>query len=332
VGVIRFDFWYGPDTAPGSSEWYAAHNLDAPQYQYRAPWFAKQVSPALMSINGQQADMDAEIVYAANAGVKYWAFGFYQTGRPAHNAWAYYQASPNKALVNWCVILGLSAVIASYIPVADLVGYFGQANHEKFGARPLLYVMADSSSASAGAAAVTAIRTACSTAGVGNPYIVLQSANPATGAVLMAAIGADALGAYGGAPAVVSGPQAYTVLDTAVRATWATQTATGVPVVPCGMTGWDRRPRIERPTPFDLTSRPYGSMSNYFIPGTPAQIAAHVTALVAFVTANTAACPANKALLYSWNEFDEGGGGLCPTWTTTGPDNSRLAALAAVLQ
>ena len=59
--------------------------------------------------------------------------------------------------------------------------------------------------------------------------------------------------------------------------------ATGVAVVPNGMTGWDRRPRIEHPPPFDPIKV---GPNDYVIPGSAAEIAHHIDAAVSFVRSN----------------------------------------------
>ncbi|WP_315834520.1 hypothetical protein [Bradyrhizobium prioriisuperbiae] len=329
VGAIRWDAWYAPDMAPGSSEWHAAHGLDPAKYHHRAPFFAEKIGTDRMFISGTQASMDAEISYAAKAGISYWAFGWYQFGRPLRKGWEYYQLSEHNALVNWCALIGLGSLAGNFPPTADLVRYFQYENYEKFGDRPLLYVMHDKSPLPAAARALDALRAACAAAGVGNPYVIAQSSVAKLGALDARGIGADAIGAYASAPAMTGGPIPYATLDAFVRKFWLEMAATGLPVVPNAMTGWDRRPRIERPPPFDpLHLNP----DDYVIPGTPKDIAAHIEAAVAFVRAHRGTCEANNVLVYSWNECDEGGSVLCPTWSENGVDHSRLDAVARVLK
>jgi hypothetical protein len=329
VGAIRWDAWYGPDSAPGSSEWYAAHDLDPEQYHHRAPFFAQQISKTEMLIDGTQTSMDAEISYAVGAGISYWAFGWYQNGRPLHKGWEYYQSSRNNAQINWCALIGLSSLVGKFPPTNDLISYFQQSNYEKFDNRPILYVMRDKSSLSAAARALAALRSECAAAGVSSPYVVLQSNIAKTGASEATTIGADAISVYANSPPLFNGPIPYTKLDTFVRKFWTEMAATGVPIVPNGMTGWDRRPRIDRPPPFDpLKATP----NEYVVPGTPTEIAAHVGAALSFVRSNTRACPSNNVLLYSWNECDEGGSVLCPTWSESGDDRTVLGAVSMVLK
>ncbi len=329
IGAIRWDAWYAPDMAPNSSEWYAAHGLDPQRYHHRAPFFAEESDKDRMFISGTQASMDAEISYAANAGIGYWAFGWYQFGRPLRKGWEYYQLSERNTLINWCALIGLGSLAGNFPPRSDLVSYFQYPNYEKFGDRPLLYVMHDKSSLPAAARALEALRAACASAGVGNPYIVLQSSVAKLAAADARSIGADAISAYASAPPISGGPLPYASLDGFVRKFWLEMAATGLPIVPNGLTGWDRRPRIERPPPFDpIAAKP----DDYVVPGTPAEIAGHIGAAVAFVKSHPATCPAGTALVYSWNECDEGGSVLCPTWSRTGADHTLLDAVAKVLK
>ena len=329
VGAIRWDAWYGPDTAPKSSEWYAAHDLDPPQYQRRAPFFAKRTSDKRLSINGTQEDMDAEITYAANAGVKYWAFGWYPASRPLHKAWEFYENSPRKALVNWCALIGLNSLAEKFPPQADLVTYFRGPQYEKVGGRPLLFVMHEKAALPRVARSILDLRAACSAAKIESPYIVVQCSIAETGAADAKAVGSDAISAYSSAPYIRKGPVPYTTLDLDVRRFWVELAATGLPVVPNGMTGWDLRPRIEGTPPFDPIA---STMDRYFAPGTPQEIANHVEAMLSFIKANPRSCPATTALIYSWNECDEGGSVLCPTWSESGPDDRILAAVSAKLK
>lgn len=331
VGAIRFDPWYSPDLYPGSNYWIAAHNLDSPKYQYRAPFCSSQVSPAMMAINCTQASMDAELVYASNAAIKWWAFAWYPTNTPPRLAWNYYQASANIGLVKWCVLISYNSLTQLFPPLSDLVSYMGQTTYESFGGRPLLVLMKDSSSVASCAAAIVNLRAACVTAGIGDPYIIIQSSTVSSLTADIVTLNADAISCYA-LNITGNGPIPFTSLDTQVQAFNASLIATTKPVVPLAMTGWDRRTRIERPPSFDLEWKPFGAMTNYVTPGTPAQQATHFAAVIAQVTANAAACPANRVLAYAWDEHDEGGGMLMPTWTSSGPNHATLDAISGVTQ
>ena len=65
----------------------------------------------------------------------------------------------------------------------------------------------------------------------------------------------------------------------------------------------------------------------WFTEPTPDELAAHVTEALGWVDARTDVATAGTAIVYAWNEHDEGGW-LCPTWTAAGPDETRVDALA----
>ena len=302
-------------------------HLDPPQYHSRAPWFARLVAGNRLFINGTQTDMDAELGYAAAAGIKFWAFGWYPAGRPLHNAWTYYQNSSNRTQVNWCILIGTGSLAAAFPPVVDLISYFKQPIYEAFEGRPLMFVMHENTSLPAAAAALVDLRATCAISGVGNPYVVLQSSVATLAATDMATIGADAVSAYAQSGGNETEAKPYQALAETTQAFNAALVQTGKPVVPLIMTGWDRRPRIDHPPPFDITQT-----TGYVEPGTPTQIATHVSAVLEAMRANPTAYPSRRALIYSWDECDEGGSTLIPSWTSNGPNESILKAIASIAE
>ena len=329
VGAIRWDAWY--NSTAGSSGYYASGNLGPSYYQSRAPFFATQTSSVAMAINGNtQSVFDQEITYAANAGIKFWAYNWYSSGNSLLNGWLLHQSSSIKNNVNWCILDYYAQFHTDMVSLAaTYAGYFQQSNYEKaISARPLLFLLRDATPAATIATDLATLRAACTTAGVSAPYVVIM--DQSNYAADKTTIGADAVSCYAYNPGGLL--QTYTTLDTATQAFWATQKTNASTVLPIGMTGFDRRPRIEHPVPWEVPGqRAKQGMNAYFATATAAQIASHVTSMLTWVGANSSAVPSNHALLYAWNEFDEGGW-VCPTWTASGPDHSRLDALSTVLQ
>jgi hypothetical protein len=98
------------------------------------------------------------------------------------------------------------------------------------------------------------------------------------------------------------------------------------------MTGWDRRPRIEHPVPWEASQKPGVGIDSYYQTATPPQIAAHVVDCLRWLSAHPASAPTETAVIYAWDEDDEGGW-LIPTYDgTAGGDTSRLDALRSVLK
>jgi hypothetical protein len=180
------------------------------------------------------------------------------------------------------------------------------------------------------AAAVTAFRTACSTNGVGDPYIVVMNFDPTTAATAATTVGAQAITTYARAYAGVS-RQTFANYIADQQSQWGAFKATGKEMVPNVTSGWNTSPIRARGYPGDSYSRGgiEANMYDHVVPATPAELVTLANACKTFIAANAAQCPANTALYYAWSEHTEGGY-LRPLWSATGPNTSRLDALATV--
>jgi hypothetical protein len=291
-----------------------------------------------------QSIIDAEIAAAKNAGLKYWAFLMYgQSGSDLRQtpemmaAWNTYQTSAIKAQVPWCAMIPLYLLgsTGSYTTqVSQIVGWMQQAYYLKvLSGRPVLYIYWTQSdlttfwggSLSNVAAAITALRSAVTAAGLSTPYVVVMNGAETT---VYAGIGADAISSYTATgETALAAP--YATLDSVTQAYWTTLASKGVPIVPPIMAGFDRRPRVARPVGWEVASqRPYFGLNRYFAQPTTSELAAHVQAGVNYIVSNPTACPSLLGLIYAWNECDEGGW-LLPT--IGDPTGGRLSAIAPVI-
>ena len=75
------------------------------RYHARAPFCAQPLSADSISFAGcdRQAVMDAEIGYAARAGLSYWAYVWYEMNDSMMNAWKLHQASACLLYTSRCV-------------------------------------------------------------------------------------------------------------------------------------------------------------------------------------------------------------------------------------
>ena len=102
----------------------------------------------------------------------------------------------------------------------------------------------------------------------------------------------------------------------------------GTQVIPGVSSGWDRRPRVQNPVPWEggtpqaVTGGPNKDTL------APKEIAARVKAALDWNKAHPEAGKANAVIIYAWNEFDEGGW-ICPTLSE---GTARLDAIRAVLK
>jgi hypothetical protein len=333
VGAIRWDAWYGQRSEP-TPGYYACRTLGPRAFHFRAPWFAeKEESDRLLCDGGSQKIMDAEIAYAKNARIKYWAFVWYKPDSPMLNGWSLYQASGHKGDVDWSIVVGYGQFhldmsrLTGYSSPEKYASFFTQAGFEKvLGGRPLVYLFRDQ-----GATIdqlhndVATLRQAASKAGAANPYVVIMFGDAPQAALDAKKIGADAISAY----EATSGhreDRAFHALSNYVSATfWNNMAATGEPTIPLVMTGWDSRPQYDNPLPWDKDPR-----RAFYETASAGEIAAEVSNLLSWMKSHPQATPANAAIIYAWNEFTEGGW-ICPTWTDHGPDTSRIDAIAKVL-
>ena len=112
LGVIRWDMYSGHPAITQKQEF---GFLKPPEFHWRCPWFVRRTGDpeAPLSFNADYSKgairevTDQEIVYAAEAGIDYWAFGYY--GR--HKQWGTgdnleaYLVSPHKHRIGFCVIV-----------------------------------------------------------------------------------------------------------------------------------------------------------------------------------------------------------------------------------
>lgn len=335
VCMIRWPLWYNTD--PASNE--VLRSISNPKYQTRAPFWATKIDRTTLRMDPTTATMAVEIAKAAAAKVS-WAWLRYAQGSPLNAGFDMYMAHANRASIKFSVIMQ-SSILGSTgnyaTQVAQIVGWMGQLNYRKvLSTRPLMalfYNAADLTTYWGGSsanlkAAIDAVRAGAISAGLANPYIVLMDepgVNPTANAT---ALGIDAVSSYITSSNARRGAT-YAELSTAAQAFWAAQLALGLKVVPTGMLGWDRRPRIERPVQWELGSQlPMLGLDNFHAQPSNAELVAHLTALRDYVVAHPSACEADVGYCYAWDEFDEGGW-LCPTRNSDGTMNSgRVDALA----
>lgn len=330
VGAIRWDAWTHPteDTIRGAVE----TSLGPTRYHWRLPFFATEPTTTSAQIAGAQADMDTEISYAVEAGLDYWAFFWYggASTNGMNNGFALYQSSDYRNDINWCYFFsgitpfGSDMNNATYL--ADIVAKAQQGNYQKtLDGRPLFFIYDDSGSRANLAADLIKLRTALTAVGLSNPYVAFTQSTP--DASVIDTYGFDATTMYTPVNSV-TGAKPYSDLDTAARAKWDTQKAQDCDVIPCFSMGWDRRPRVDNPVPWEGAS---GSISDYYYLANSSAISTHLDAILAWVRANRTAARANVVLGYAWNENDEGGW-ITPTIGRKGGVNkSHMDAVKAVL-
>jgi hypothetical protein len=337
IGAIRWDAWYektGESKAP-------QNNLSPPEYQDRAPVHCT-IANGDLSCVGSQSVIDNEIRTAHDAGLSFWAFDWYPESSSLHRAWSLYQSSSVNHLIDWCPIMGLGSLgsaSSSQDEVDAHIDFFlrQMASSTYFRVaidgqrRPVIFLFYRENELTKYFKTLDGLRAALATmrqraadAGVGEPYVVLF--DPALDVALFKASGADAISNYiSDFHKETRGP--FVDLDAQARKYWQRMASSGAPMMPIAQVGWDTRPRIAHPVPWEHETGQ--SIDRYFALATPAQFERHIRAAIDFVDSHAQSCPARTILVYSWDECDEGG---CIMPTLGDPQGRYLAALRSALR
>ncbi len=336
VGAIRWDAYHGDLGAPGLA---VEKALGPKQWHYRLPFYAHVVNDSTVQVRANsQAIMDQEIEYASAAGLDYWAFVSYAEHDPMSLGLQLYLASSKKSKMKFCLILGASALgPPSQWPsqMNRYVNYFRHPDYQTvLGDRPLVFLFnprqwengTPFGSWDRCREAFDEFRKSALRAGLGAPYFVVQVFSANDGKLYADRLGFDAAGAYATSGGGVKAP--YAELASYSERWWDSVRASGCKLVPLVMSGWDRRPRVIHPMPWETWQKPGVGLDNYYETPTPAELATHLQHALEWNTRNPEIAESNAILIYAWNENDEGG------WLTpTLMDGSlRLDALAALLR
>ncbi|MFM8304696.1 MAG: NPCBM/NEW2 domain-containing protein [Actinomycetota bacterium] len=297
LGATRWDAWHDGDIGRK-----VEYTLGPERWRNRLPWFGEVTGPDTVTARADsQAVADEEIAIAADLGIDYFAFVWYGSGYPVGSdeeglgrGLAYYRSSAARDRVQY-TLEATTGQVADPAQRATILEYMRDPNWVHVGGRPLLFV---GRGEAPDQAAYATLRAESKAQGTGNPYLVYLCIGgyKLADAPAYVAQGADAVSAYiMGTTTASGGP--YATLAAQTHATWDTVAATGVPVVPTVMAGWDPRPRLERPPSWG------SSGSNWYAGATPAELGDHLTDGLQWARA----VGAKAVLAYAWNEYDEGG-------------------------
>jgi len=337
VGAIRWDAWYSPGSAPTQA---VENSLSPEKYRWRTPFFAKDRDrdPGAVTFPAiTQEEMDKEIGQAVFAGLDYWAFVAYGANHPMSKALYQFRASPIADRLRYCLFTELdrwgSRNKVSPLP-QEHIGLMADKNYLRvLGDRPLYFLGFITPAAVErnwqGVAGLREqlqrFRDGAAKAGLTNPYLVL--AGDQNFLIREAKnMGGDAIGSY--ALTVGNGRGTFADLARIAERGWNQLKTSQLPVVPTVMSGWDRRPRIERPVPWESKQRPGDGLGNFFTAPTKKELADHLARSLEWIASQAPNQQAPAALIYAWNENDEGGW-LMPTRPC---QTDRLEALHQILK
>lgn len=331
VGAIRWDAWAG-DRGEASK---AIHrSLGPKKWHHRLPFYAKVRGDEDIEIDGTpQPIVDREIEYAAAAGLDYWAFVTYAADDPLSLALQRYLTSPVRSKIKFCLVTECGRW-ANQVYADRVASMLAEPGYVRvLGDRPLLYLgfieekrLTPFNGIEGFRKVVDRFREAIAAKGLPKPYIVIMDFTPTQGKKWMDALACDAISSY--VAGTGEGEIPFSKITDNVERFWQRCRDTGAQVVPIVTTGWDPRPRMEKPMPW---GNPYGSHkgeADRSKQATPAEIANQLGSALRWLSEHRDAAPAQAAIIYAWNEFDEGGW-LAPTLSE---GTARLDAISRILK
>lgn len=320
IGAIRWDGWFS------DNPW--QKNLDPAQWHERLPFYGKMTEAGKAEVCADSQEvMSREIAAARAGGIAYWAFCYYHPkswpdADKYNYGWRRFLAAPDKGGLRFCLLLQGGSHLGPPEDWPETVNQFvamfkDPAYQHVCGGRPLVYLYSGEKlfshfkTAEAAAGALDLLRRRSVEEGAGNPHLVAQIWPHLIGADFTAPRYFDAISAYSAHGGDGQGLP-YAKLAESNRWYWDQFKAAGREVVPLVNAGWDGRPRQ------------YPGV--WFLPPTPAELAANLRGAFDWIRANPGTAKADTVLVYAWNEHDEGGW-LCPT---TAEGAARLDAIRAM--
>ncbi len=299
IGAIRWDAWYTHDGNPTSVISQVERSLSPAEYHYRTPFFGEITEDGKVIIPAYTQDVfDREMVYAADAGIDYFAYVWYNDDMRAARDFHLTSAYANEVKMAAC--LDGNAIGKDYAR-REITALFSQDLYMTVsGGRPLMYYFGEAGNLAAIRDDINYYRQYCAFAELPAPYAVIHNVDGSTAV----AYGADASSAY-----AVGGSSTYAALTAAAKRDWNTRLRDGVAFVPSVTCGWSPKPRFDNPVSW--TTVPENSWSE---DATPDELYAHLTEALRYMQGAkvTSATNSNTVLIYAWNEHDEGGW-ICPT-------------------
>jgi len=324
VGAIRWDAWIGNEYEVGRA---VERSLGPAHWHYRLPYFGRVVASDQVEVRSlTQADADKQIAFAQAAGLDYWAFCMYGTNDPMTRfGLDRYLSSHHRDDMKFCMILDPGHPSVWPETLTRLVGYFQLPNYMRvLGERPLLFWLTHPNMQET-RPFWSQLWGLASTASVPKPYVVVLHGDPRAAERLQLDLGLDAISTY----AVNGGhvAAAYPNLAGVAQDWWHQASALGARLVPLASVGWDRRPRVENPVPWE-DQQPGVGIEYYYVAPTPSEWTDHLRTAINWVRSHPDHTPADTILIYAWNELDEGGY-LLPTHVE---GTARLSATQTALE
>ena len=304
---------------------YTLNTLANDTYKSRLPYFAEVKDGEYDFSYRTQEEYDVELQYAVDAGVDFFAYCWYPDTLGERKFWKdlgstllwehypelnlgrkLYQTSKLNKKIKMCAVL-FTGRAYSISDIEDLIDAMKQDYYEKIDGRPVVCTFGGFEEGF-----IDELKMHTKKHGI-DPYIVFFN----TSATFHEGLDyqkADAISAY------ASCRIGETFDDVIVGTEEANykRLESGLKEIPLLTVGWNPMPRVEKPSPWvNYPDGPYASQP------TEEEIEKSFKKLAEFMDKNPDKTVDGYAMVYAWNEFEEGGY-LCPTLGDDGKPNTAF--------
>lgn len=298
LGAIRWDAWYGRNESDLSILSQVERSLSPREYHFRAPFFSTVEDGKIVINEYTEKTFEQELDYAKIAGIDYFAYVWYDgvlaKVRKIH------ASHPRRNEVKLCAVLDDNAIGHEYArkELSELIkeDFFMTVCN----GRPLMFYFGNGKNQPEIAEEINFYKEFCRKANVPEPYAVVMNNSWGDGH----AHGSDAVSQY--SVSAENGVPFAQTMDN-VRSYWQRWLDDGGHIVPIISAGWHSKPRFDNPVKWMTVDE--NCWGDY---ATADQIATLTGNAFDFIRNHSDNCEAKTAIVYAWNEHDEGGW-LCPT-------------------
>ena len=310
VGAIRWDAYGETGTEDSFVSDQVARALS--EYPENAPFFAYRQDNKICFPAPTQEQFDLEAKLAEEAGIDYFAYCWYKNSSAMAYAREQHLKTPHK--IKMCAILGVSALDGETLE--SLCASMKSERYLKFDERPVVYVY-DAFNFSP--SAINTLESTMKACGISEKPYYIGMAHKASPFIIntMLAKGIDALSAYACVQREDTEPFSHHAKNVNEENDSRAQYFKSLDIVPLISCGRDSRPRIKNPVSW---AGDYGG--KYIIQPTFDELYSHVREVLCQLKDGEKYVP-NTALIYAWNEHDEGAW-CCPTLASEGKKMNTL--------
>ncbi len=299
VGAIRWDAYFSTKSTESNVSREVARSLSPNQFHSHAPYFTVVTGRDSVEFNeATMAQFEEECVMAIDAGIDYFAYCWYRGNDAMRYARQQHRSSKYNKQIKMCAIVSVSSLRDE--DVTELAENMAEECYFKIEDHPLVYVFG----ALQGKGNIDRITESAMLHGCKRPiFIAMGNDVDVFDTYTKMNKGFDGVGAYSCFPYAKGEQYSDIVKRNEQRNERRAETEALLYNVPLVSMGLDFRPRALHPVSW------MGGV-NYAYTGTPDEIYQHAKRTFSLLDKATL----KTALIYAWNEHDEGGW-ICPTLT-----------------